>query len=167
MKKFLVVFMTVVLMCSTFVVSSSAASYNSTYADVVSTSSQANNLISYAFSYKGFLESDYVIFCDVQNSYYIVWGDLTVQNGKVTGSDVQTVHYYRPSGTNNSYEYVYSTETTFSLDPDHVCTSNLENYGFQSALFSQYKHYDDCFKFLLFVVGFLFVITVVKLRGDK
>lgn len=144
----------------------SALTVSDTYSDVSSTSSQAVNLVNYAASYDSFVGSDFVIFCDVQNSHYIVWGDLDYSNGIVSGTDVELVHYYRPGGTNTSYVYVYGTDNSFALKADNVCTSNIDNYGFMSAVYEEYKLNDSIETSLIFIIGFLFVIMILRLRRD-
>lgn len=107
--------------------SSSALTVNSTYSDVTSTSTQAVNLVNFAMSYEDFVTSDYVVFCNEQNSYYIVWGDLSYNDSSVSGSDVQYLRYYRAgSGTSYQYTYQYGTDSSFKLTPSHMCTSNIK-----------------------------------------
>lgn len=165
MKKIYLVILTVLMLFS-FILPASALTVSDTYSDVASTSSQANNLINLAASYDDFIESKYVVFCDVQYSYYIVWGDLQVENGIVSGADIQYIRYYR-TGTTSSYTYEYGTDVSFGLNPDHICTSNLSEFGFKSAVYSEYELFDDIEKFLVFMTAFLFIITIIKLRGNK
>ena len=148
---------------------SAALTVSSTYSDVSSTSTQAVNLVNFAMSYDDFVSSEYVVFCNEQNSYYIVWGDLSYNGSTVSGSDVQYLRYYRTgTGTNNQYTYQYGTDSTFKLTPEHMCTSNLKNFGFSSSTYQQYKHYYDYSCFIVFVGSILFVILIQELkRGNK
>lgn len=140
-----------------------ALTINSTYADVVSTSTQVTNLINYAMSYDDFIDSDYVIFTDVQNSYYIVWSkDLSFNNNIVTGTNIKYIHYYRNSS--NVYTYVYGTDSSFSLRSSYVNTSSLNNYGFTSSLFEEYKKSNMDQYFSILVTAFIFVIMLSSLR---
>lgn len=142
-----------------------ALTFSSSYTDVTPTSSQANNLINYAMSYDSFIHSDYIIFCDQQYSYYIVWSDdLKLQNGLVTGSNIEYIRYYRSSSTSYDYVYTYGTDSTFSLTSSNVNTSSLEEYGFKSVLYSEYKYYDYNLQFLIIIVAIIFVIMIKSLR---
>lgn len=142
-----------------------ALTFNSTYSDVVSTSSQANNLINYAMSYDSFIRSDYVIFSDQQYSYYIVWSeDLKFENDIVSGTSIEYIRYYRSGTTSYEYAYTYGTDTTFSLTSSNVNTSSLEEYGFKSVLYSEYKSYDLNSEFMIIIVAVIFVIMIKSLR---
>lgn len=142
-----------------------ALTVSDTYSDVSSTSSQAVNLVNYAANFESFIDSDFVIFCDSQNSYYIVWGDLENNNGIISGSDVEYIHYYRTDNY-NSYTYQYGTENSFGLNPDNLCTSNIENFGFRSSAYETFKLNDSIETALIFITGFLFVIMITRLRRD-
>lgn len=145
--------------------SSSALTVNSTYSDVTSTSTQAVNLVNFAMSYEDFVTSDYVVFCNEQNSYYIVWGDLSYNDSSVSGSDVQYLRYYRAgSGTSYQYTYQYGTDSSFKLTPSHMCTSNIKNFGFSSSTYQDYKqqYYGSCF--MVFAGSVLFVVLISHLR---
>ena len=149
--------------CLTF--RSAALSVNSTYSDVTSTSTQAVNLVNFAMSYDSFVASDYVVFCNEQNSYYIVWGDLKYDGSTVTGSDIEYLRYYRAGSTGSyAYTYEYGTDNSFSLTPSHMCTSNIKNFGFASSTYQEYKHYYDYSCFIVFAGSILFVILIQQLR---
>lgn len=142
----------------------SALTFNSTYSDTVSTSSQSINLINYAMSYDDFLDSDYVIFTDSQNSYYIVWSkNMKVNNGIVTASNIKYIHYYRSSNY-NSYSYVYGSDSSFTLHSSFVDTSSLANYGFKSSTYDEYKYSYYNKHFFILILAFIFVITLNCLR---
>lgn len=168
MKKIILVILTVLMLCSVFLLPSSALTVSDTYSDVTSTSSQAVNLVNYAANYESFIDSDFVIFCDSQNSYYIVWGDLECDGDIVTGEDIEYIHYFRSGSSGASYySYVYGTDVVFTLmSTDYVCTSNLSEFGFKSAVYSEYELFDDLDKFLVYMTAFLFIITIIKLRGN-
>lgn len=167
-KKFSFIILTVVLMSCGLSFSSSALSVAGTYSDVASTASQANNLINYAMSYDSFIDSDFVIFCDQQYSYYIVWSDeLTVDGSAVSGSDIEYIHYYRQSVTGSQYTYVYGTDSIFNLFSDNICTSNLPEFGFSSSVFAQYEYQHHITLLFILIASFGFVITIKLLRGSK
>lgn len=165
MKKF-VIFISV--LCLTVLMSFNAAALtvSDTYSDVSSTSSQAVNLVNYAANYDSFIDSDFVVFCDVQNSYYIVWGELELSDGIVSGTDIEYIRYYRTDNY-NSYTYQYGTDISFALNADNLCTSNIENYGFRSSAYDSFKLNDNVNKALVFIVAFLFVLMILRLRRDK
>lgn len=140
----------------------SALTVSDTYSDVSSTSSQAVNLVNYAANYDSFINSDFVVFCDVQYSYYIVWGELELKDGIVSGTDIEYIHYYR-TDSYNSYTYEYGTDVSFALNSDKLCTSNIENYGFRSAVYEEFKLWEILNSLLIFIVGMLFVIMVLRL----
>lgn len=165
MKKILTFSIVLSLCISCLAFNSSALTVNTTYSDVTSTSTQAVNLVNFAMSYDDFISSDYVVFCDAQYSYYIVWGDLSYNGTSVSGSDVQYLRYYRSgSGTSYSYTYDYGTDSDFKLTPSHMCTSNIRNFGFSSSTYQEYKHYYDYNCFIVFVCSILFVILIQQLR---
>lgn len=142
--------------------------FNSTYQDVSSTSSQAVNLLNYAISFDSFRGADYVIFCDEQYSYYIVWGDLAYEEDAVEGSNINYIHYYRDTSSGyNSYVYDTGAAETFSLVSEHVNTSSLAEYGFKSILHEEYKVYGDVLLFLTLITSFFFVIMLTNLRRAR
>lgn len=169
MKKILTLSIVLTLFVGCLSLRSAALTVNSTYADVSSTSTQAVNLVNYAMSYSDFIESDYLIFCNEQNSYYIVWGSLNYDGSTITGTYVEYIRYYRTgTGTSNQYVYDYGTDTSFKLQPSHICTSNIENFGFSSTAYQQYKHYHYFEYFIIFSGSMLFVIFISQLRrGSK
>lgn len=160
------IFVFVMLLVALMSFNVSALTVSDTYSDVSSTSSQAVNLVNYAANYDSFIDSEFVVFCDVQYSYYIVWGDLELSDGIVSGTDVEYIHYYR-TDSYNSYTYEYGTDVSFALNADNLCTSNIENYGFRSSAYETFKFNDNVNKSLVFILGFLFVIMILKLRRDK
>ena len=166
MKKYLsfLIIMTVFLACLTF--QSSALTVNDTYSDVVSTSTQANNLLNMAIKYKSFSDSEFVIFCDQQYSYYIVWGDLVYSDGTVTGNNIEYIRYYR-TGSGTSYEYTYShgSDTSFRLSSSNVCTSNIDDFGMRSATYDEYMSNVESIGLLVLIGSFLFVMTLIGLRS--
>lgn len=169
MKKFIYFMVSVILITSCLLVNVSALNVNDTYSDVASTSSQANNLINYAMSYDDFLNSDFVIFCNAQNSYYIVWSDELVYDGSIVkGTDIQYIRYYRSGTTgNNAYVYDYGVDSSFNLRSTYVCTSNIKDFGFRSAVFEDYYHQHIIKSFCILIASFLFVMFISALRGHK
>lgn len=138
-----------------------------TYSDVTGSASQTTNLVNYARNLDhSFTNSDFVVFCDHQYSYYIVWSDnLDLQNGKVVGNDIQYIRYYRISNDYSSnYEYVTGTDTSFSLTYDNLVTSNIEKVGFSCPTYEQYKHQDNLMDLCIFAIAALFVIALTSLR---
>lgn len=153
---------------------------NSLYGTVSSTSNNALNLLYRAMNYDSFLDSEYIIFQDEQYSYYIVWGNLKEENGRVTGSDIEYVRYYRTdssSGYNYTYSYVYGTDASFALtlSEENLTTSNISGVGFVSMAAEQYEYYstsgDKFLQFLDFLIlflAFMFVLVICSLRrADK
>ena len=160
------IFVFVMLLALLMSFNAAALTVSDTYSDVSSTSSQAVNLVNYAANFESFIDSEFVIFCDSQYSYYIVWGDLENNNGIISGSDVEYIHYYRTDNF-NSYTYRYGTDISFGLNPDNLCTSNIENFGFRSSAYETFKLNDNVNKSLIFILAFLFVIMILRLRRDK
>lgn len=164
MKKFIVFLMLLVLSLSILTFNTSALTV-STYSDVTNSTSQTTNLINCAIKYKSFNESKYVVFCDQQNSYYIVWGDLTYNGSKVSAAKVEYIHYYRPGGINTSFEYQYGTDSSFSLTPDNMCVSNIDDFGMASTTYEQYKSDAEQLSLMILVGSFLFVMMLIGLRS--
>lgn len=139
---------------------------------VTSSSSQAVNLLNYAMTFDSFKFSEYVIFNDSDYSYYIVWGDLKNENGKVTSSGaVDYIRYYRisSSGYNNTYVYDVGSDGSFdlSLSEEYICTSNVPGAGFRSQVGEEYEFYNSASMFLIFAVAMLFAIMIKSFRGFK
>lgn len=165
MNKFFKIIVSVLLIISVFVLPCSALSFNSTYTDVVQSSTQANNLLALALNYPSFYRSDYVIFCPNQYQYYIVWGDLTVSAGYVASSEpIEYISYIRGSDYNSQYIYHYDISDSFSLYAPDVCTSNIDNFGMKSqfydGFFANYVHIEFC----VLGLAVLIIILFVKLR---
>lgn len=138
-----------------------------TYSDVTGTSSQTVNLVNYAKNLDhSFLCSDYVVFCDQQYSYYIVWAEnLELQNNKVVGNDIQYIRYYRIlNDYSSSYKYVTGNDTSFSLNYDTLVTSNIEKVGFSCPTFDTYQHQSNLLDLCIFALACLFVIALTSFR---
>lgn len=150
---------------SMFCINSFALS-SSTYADLSATSSQSQNLISYAMNYDSFLYSDYVIYQSAQYSYYIVWADkLEFKNGTVTGDNIEYISYIRSgSGYDYQYNYDYGTDDSFSLSVNHMTISNINGLGFKSEYYNSFldSHYNKYF--IIFVLAGIFVLVLTSLR---
>lgn len=72
---------------------------------------------------------DYVAYRDGQYSYKLVWGDLSVSGGNISGNIVDGVSYTVPNNYNNYYTFGHVTEGSFSLSVgSDVVYSNLGNY---------------------------------------
>ena len=163
MKKFLAMVSLSVCLFLSFSIGVSALSIN-TYGHVASTNSNVINLINYAQSFDSFRNSDFVVVQSDQNDYYIVWSDQLVYGSMVTGSDVEYIRYYRTGTTNNQYTYVYGTDSNFTLNLNHVVTSNISDLGFTSAVYDTYQTNQNINNMLIFFGGFLFVIMLLNLR---
>lgn len=151
---------------------------NSLYGTVTSTSNNAMNLLYRAINYDSFNDSDFIIFQDGQYSYYIVWGDLEASDTRVTGSDIEYVHYYRTdSGSYNYvYSYDYGTDSSFSLalSSEYQTTSNISGVGFVSMAAVQYDYYYQASEkymsvldMFVLLLAFVFVLVICALRGTN
>lgn len=166
MKRIFIIFSVVILIISIFTFSASAVSF-STYGDVAATSSQTTNLISFAINYDSFSDADYIIFNDVQYSYYIVWGkDFTVSGDTVSASDVEYLHYFREtsSGYSSSYSYEYGSLSDFSFLKNHMVVTNLDSFGFSNELYLEFEFFKDLMYLAIFLLAFIFVIMISNLR---
>lgn len=141
------------------------------YSTVSSTSSQAVNLLNLAMNYDSFKGSDYIIFCDAQYSYYIVWGDLQHSSGTVTGSDIEYIRYYRTdtSSYSGTYTYVYGTDSSLNLtlSDEYMTTSSLPEVGFVSMTGVEYEYYEAAADFNIFALAVLLVVMFCALRGTN
>ncbi len=165
MNKYIKITVTVLVLISVLALPCSALSFNSTYSDVVQSSTQANNLIALALNYPSFFRSDYIVFCPNQYQYYIVWGDLTVSAGNVTSSGaVEYISYIRGADYNSNYVYHYDTSSNFSLYAPDVCTSNIDNFGMKSQFYDGFFTNYVTIQFYIFGLGVLMVILFLKLR---
>lgn len=156
-----------VALCLVFVpFKSHAMSITSTYSDVTSTSTQAENLYNLAKSYDTFEYSDFVIFRDSQYSYYIVWGDLQVSAETVSGSNVEYVNYYATttSGYSSTYVYEYDSDSSFSLKSDYVVVSNLDNYGMRFTQYETDVFYRNSVYIFILICSMLFAIMLKVFR---
>ena len=137
---------------------------------VSSTSSQAVNLLNYAMSFDSFRNSEYIIFNDSENSYYIVWGDLYEKDGKVTSNgEVEYIRYYRTgtSGYANSYAYQSGSDSTFSLalSDEYITTTSVDNVGFVSSVYEELEYYQTSLMLIVFAVAMMFAVMVKNFRG--
>lgn len=139
---------------------------HSTYQALSQNNSNVQNLISLALNYDNFTESQFVCYQNGQYSYYIVWGDLFVENDNVySNTEVNYISYTR----NDDYTYSYTsgTSSNFSLTVYDVFVSNIDGWGMRSALYSEYEYQENFEKFAIFGTSILFVILLTKLRKDK
>lgn len=137
---------------------------------VSSTSSQAVNLLNYAMSFDSFRNSEYIIFNDSENSYYIVWGELYEKDGKVVSDgEVEYIRYYRTgtSGYTNSYTYESGSDSTFSLalSDEYITSTSVNNVGFVSSVYQEYGFYQSALMLMVFVVAMVFAIMIKNFRG--
>lgn len=159
--KSLAVFLCLILV---FAFPCSALSH-STYSDLVQSNSTCQNLILLAMNYEGFAESDYVVYCSAQYTYFIVWGDLTASQGKIESTEsVQYIEYSR--GTDMVYSYTVGNSSNFTLNFSDVFVSNIDGYGMRSALYEEYNSQNLVKNFFIFNSILLFVILLLKLRKD-
>ena len=159
----------IILCLFIFALPCSALSH-STYNGLSQSSSTVQNLISMALNYENFLDSKYVVYQSAQYDFYIVWGDLSLNdNGQIVSEgDVTYIRYYRTgSGTNYYYEYLPGTDSSFSLTVYDMITTNIGGIGMQSQLFREYDTQENFEKFAIFGTAVLFVILLTKLRKDK
>lgn len=141
-----------------------ALTINSTYRDMPPSNSTTSNLLALAQNYDTFHNSEFVIFSDSQWSYYIVWGnDIKLENNRLVGSKIEYLRYYRTT-SNSDYQYIYGTDTIFSLTSSYHNTSSIDSYGFVSMTDLQYKNYDFEKNFLILITGFLFVLVLSNLK---
>lgn len=135
----------------------------STYAALSQSSTNAQNLISYASNYNTFFNSEYVCYQGEQYQYYIVWGDLDFNNGVVSGTDVEYVMYYREGVQGNYvYTYSYNTDDKFSLNIDDSVVTNIQGAGGDSVLYNQLYFYEYGILLLAMSVGFLFARLIIR-----
>ncbi len=158
-----------ILICCIIIISlfslNAFALSSSTYGDLAQSSSQVQNLISYANNFPGFIGSDFVVFQNGQYSYYIFWGDLKYDGSRVTADKADYISYIREgSGASYSYSYRHGDEESLSLTVNHLVTSNIDELGSSSALYEQYKSYYSEVVFYVFILAFLFVTMVLAFR---
>lgn len=144
--------------------------FSSLNGTVSPTSTQAVNLLSYAMSFDSFENSDYIIFNDSDYSYYIVWGKLFEENGKVVSDgEVEYIRYYRTSssGYTGTYQYVSGSDDSFSLSlsKEYICTSSVDNVGFISTSYQQYRFEQSALMLFVLLVAMVFVIMIKNFRG--
>ena len=137
---------------------------------VSSTSSQAVSLLNYAMSFDSFRNSEYIIFNDSENSFYIVWGELYEESGRIRSTgDISFIHYFRTStsGYNNAYTYECGSDSAFELvlSDDYVCTTSIANVGFVSSTYQEYGFYQSALMLMVFVVAMVFAIMIKNFRG--
>ena len=165
MNKSFKIIATVCVLLSVFILPCSALTFNSTYSDVVQSSTQSNNLIALAMNYDSFLRSEYVVFCPNNYQYYIVWGDLSASSDMVTSSGaIEYISYIRGSDYTSSYVYDYGTSNSFSLNSSNVCTSNIQSFGMKSSLYDDFFSNHISIQFYIFGLATLIVILLFKIR---
>lgn len=139
---------------------------------VTSTSSQANNLLSYAMGFDSFRNSDFIIFNDSEYSYYIVWGDLKNEDGTIVSDGaVEYIRYYRTSssGYSSSYSYEVGNDEVFSLSlsEEYICTTSVAESGFVSSTYLDYRYKQGTLILFMFILAMVFAIMVKSFRGFK
>lgn len=163
MKKIISIFFVLVILCLSVV--PCFALTHSTYSDVVQSNTTCQNLISLAMNYESFTDSDFVVYCPSQYTYFIVWGDLSATQGKVTSTDsVNYIEYSR--GSDMVYSYTVGSSENFTLNFSDVFVSNINGFGMRSALYDEYNSQNLVKDFLTFNTIILFVIFLFNLRKD-
>lgn len=161
MRKSIIICLVVILIFSFTTVS--FAFSGDTYASLSQSSTNAQNLISYASNYNSFFNSEYVCYQGNQYEYYIVWGDLELNDGVVSGTEVEYVMYYR-EGTQGSYVYSfrYSSDDSFSLNISDSVVTNIQGAGGDSVLYNQLYFYEYGVLLLAMAVGLLFARLIIR-----
>lgn len=164
-KKFLISFSVFSILLFSFVPCSYAFS-TSTYADIVQSSTQSNNLISLAENYDSFSNSDFVVAQIGQYEYRIFWGNLNYNGSSITGSEVEYLQYVREgSGYDYQYHYRYGTDSTLSLTVNHIVVSNIDSVGMRSAIYVQYNDYDFKLVFFIFMTAIMLASLFLIFRS--
>lgn len=160
-NKFFVLILTFLFLIS-FSLPCFALSHN-TYADLSQSNTTVQNLISHAVNCTSFKDSKYVVYTPAQNSYFIVWGDLSANGSVISSSnEVNYIEYSRDS--DYQYRYYYSTIDNFTLSVYDTVVTNLENIGMQSSLYDEYifrEKFSD-FSILLLIISFLIFLFLLK-----
>lgn len=137
------------------------------YGDVGANSTQTENLLLYAKNQDSeFLEKDFVVFRDSQNSYYIVWGHLDYANNAVTGDDVKFIRYYRPDNI-NSYTYQVGEDDSFILtNIKFLLTSNINGLGISSPTFNDFEYQNDMIILSIFTTACVLAVSFIMFRRN-
>ena len=147
MRSKLFIFISVFCIIFSATVFSFASTY-STYNTISQSSSNVQNLISYAANYEGFFDSDYVIAQTGQYEYILAFGKLEGGSSYLSG-DVSIIRYSR--GIDNQYQYYFTIDNDFHLSISDGVVSSLPEVGSSSSLYSQ-LHFYHYAKYLLIVV---------------
>ncbi len=162
--KVLKIFLCSVLIFALFSVNCFALT-GATYADVAQSNSTVQNLISCANNYSSFRDADFVVFQNGQYSYYIFWGDLEYNGSSVSASEAEFVSYIRQgSGYDYAYTFDYGNSEALSLTVSDLVVSNIEGLGSSSALYEQYRSYDENMYFSIFILACLIVSMFLAFR---
>lgn len=162
--KFLKITICCILIVSVFSLNAFAFS-GSTYADLSQSSSNVDNLISYAYNFDSFIGSDYVVFQDSQYSYYIFWGDLKYEGSRVTSEEAEYIRYYREgSGVSYSYSYEHSEDVPLSLTVNKLVVSNIDELGSVSSLYEDLNHNYRILTVFVILLAFIFVLMALAFR---
>lgn len=158
MRSKIFIFISVLCIVFSATVFSFASTY-STYNTVSQSSSNAQNLISYASNYEGFFDSDYVIAQTGQYEYILAFGELEGDSSYLNG-DVSIIRYSR--GTDNQYQYYFSNDSDFHLSINDGVVSSLAEVGSSSSLYSQLHFYHYAKYFLILIVALFFARLWVR-----
>ena len=162
--KFLKISLCCILIICVFSLNAFAFS-GSTYGDLAQSSSNVQNLITYAYNYDSFLGSDFVVFQDAQYSYYIFWGDLDYEGSVVSADEAEYICYSREgSGASYSYSYSYAEDIPLSLTVNKLVVSNIDELGSVSALYEEINHNYRVLSLFVILLAFTFVIMVLAFR---
>ena len=137
----------------------------STYGDLSQSSSNVDNLISYAYNFDSFLGSDFVVFQSGQYSYYIFWGDIDYENSRVTADKAEYISYIR-EGSGSSYAYTYShgVNESLSLNVNKLVVSNIDELGSVSSLYEDLNNNHRILTVFVILLGFIFVLMALAFR---
>ena len=162
--KFIKILICSFFICSIFCINAFALS-SSTYGDLSQSSTQVQNLVSYAYNYKSFKHSDFVVFQDAQYSYRIVWADkIEINNNRVSASDVEMISYVRTGTTGSNYTYTYSTDSSLSLTVNNLVVSNVHGLGSASSMYEQFISQYQTKILLIFITAFACVLVFLAFR---
>lgn len=152
--------------------------FSGMYGSVSSNSDIAIDLMSLAMNKKGFIDDEYIIFRSAWGEYYLVYGELVLEDDYVVGEDVTYIRYYLANETQGIYQYENGSFDSFSLylNEGAYPTSSLENVGYASLSSVEYKYYltqtdvaysDNLYMFPLLLISVLLALIFIRLGGKE